>query len=236
MRVFVGVLDQSAAFFYVDVNAVLAALVGDLESDRVDAAAVAEREMARRLRAGIEMLVKPAPRRAVNAARFPFYLDDVFSMAGFVGSNAQLFRPQQHIAGRLQAQENRAGAVIVRLVVARGWPLRDMTDRTVSRKLELSDPHSRAFHFAVVQMCRLDVHAEIGFQDMLHARLVALLADVEITVGAGVALGKYVGTIKYKLLAVDGIHHQRRICHAEELHRLTPAVNQAMRGIERRRE
>ena len=48
VRVFVGIFDQGAAFFHVDINAVFAALVGDLEADRVNSAAVAEREMARR--------------------------------------------------------------------------------------------------------------------------------------------------------------------------------------------
>ena len=47
VRVFVGVFEQGAAFFDVDINAVFAALVGDLEADRMNSAAVAESEMAR---------------------------------------------------------------------------------------------------------------------------------------------------------------------------------------------
>src|SRR5882724_1901165 len=93
VRVFVGIFDQGAAFFHVDINAVLTALVGDLETARVKPAAVAQREMARRLGAGVEMLMKPAARRAIDAARFPFYLDDIFVVPGFVGPGAELLRP-----------------------------------------------------------------------------------------------------------------------------------------------
>jgi hypothetical protein len=103
MGVFVGVFNQRPAIFHVDINAVFAALVGDLESDRVDAAAVAEREMARGLRTGIEVLVEPSSRRTIDAAGFPFDLDDIFIVTGFVRSDAELLRPQQNVARGLQA-------------------------------------------------------------------------------------------------------------------------------------
>ena len=43
IRIFVGVLDQRAALLDVDVDAVFAAFVGDLEADGMDAAAIAQR-------------------------------------------------------------------------------------------------------------------------------------------------------------------------------------------------
>ena len=57
VRIFVGVFDQRAALFDVDVDAVFAAFVGDLETDRMNPAAVAQRQVARRLGAGAEVLV-----------------------------------------------------------------------------------------------------------------------------------------------------------------------------------
>ena len=72
VRIFVGIFDQCAAFLYVDIDAVLAALVSDLKSNWMNAASVAQRKMARSLRPGVEMLMKSSPRRAVHAARFPF--------------------------------------------------------------------------------------------------------------------------------------------------------------------
>ena len=104
VRIFIGILDQRAAFFYVDINAVLAALVGDLEADRVNSAAVAEREMARRFGAGIEMLMKPAARRTIDAAGFPFNFDDFVAAAGFVRLSAEFLRPEENVTRRLQAQ------------------------------------------------------------------------------------------------------------------------------------
>jgi hypothetical protein len=39
--------------------------------------------MARRLGAGVEVLMKPAAAGAVDAAGFPFDLDDIFGAPGF---------------------------------------------------------------------------------------------------------------------------------------------------------
>ena len=71
---------------------------------------------------------------------------------------------------------------------------------------------------------------------MLHARLIALLPDAKIIIGAGVAIGKHVRAIENIFLAVNGIHHQRRIRHGKKLHGLARAVDQPMPGVERRRE
>ena len=45
--IFVGVFDQRAALLDFDINSVFAAFVGDLKADRMDAAAVAQRQVAR---------------------------------------------------------------------------------------------------------------------------------------------------------------------------------------------
>src|ERR1051325_2494729 len=98
VRIFVGILDQRAAFFHVDVNAVLAALAGNLAADGIKLPAVPEREMARRLRTGVEMLMKPAPWRTVNAARLPLHFDDFITMAGFIGPRAEFLRPEKNVS------------------------------------------------------------------------------------------------------------------------------------------
>ena len=81
VRILVGVLYQCAAALDVDIDAVFAALIGDLKANRVNPAAVADREMARGLRTGIEMLVEPSTGRAVDAAFSPFYLHNPLATA-----------------------------------------------------------------------------------------------------------------------------------------------------------
>ncbi|HME62978.1 MAG TPA: hypothetical protein VKH62_17175 [Candidatus Binatia bacterium] len=70
----------------------------------------------------------------------------------------------------------------------------------------------------------------------LHTRLIALLADLEVAIGAGVAFGKHVRAIKNKFFTVNGIHDQRCIGNGEKFHRLARAVDETMPGIERRCE
>ena len=99
MRIFIGVFNQRAALFDVDVDAVFAAFVGDLETDGMDATAVTERQVTRGIGVGVEMLMEPAAAGAVDAAGFPFDLDHFIPMAVLEGVRARLFRPQQDIAG-----------------------------------------------------------------------------------------------------------------------------------------
>jgi len=68
---------------------------------------------------------------------------------------------------------------------------------------------------------------------MLHNRLVALLPDIEVTIGAGVAIGKHVRAIKNKFLAVNRIHDQRGIGNGEKLHSLARAVDETTPGVTR---
>ena len=59
-----------------------------LETERMNAAAIAHGEMARRLAACVEVLVKPVPARAVDTSLTPLDLDDFIFMALAVGVNA----------------------------------------------------------------------------------------------------------------------------------------------------
>src|SRR3989338_4113473 len=88
LRVFIFVVDQSAALFYVYVDPILAALGCNLEADRVEPAAEAQRQVARRLRAGIEVLMKPPAGRAVDAPLPPADLHHLIGLSAFIGSNA----------------------------------------------------------------------------------------------------------------------------------------------------
>src|ERR1044072_6429807 len=91
--IFIGILDQRAAFFQVDINAVLTALVGVLEANGMNPTAVAQREMARWRGASVEMLMKPTARRTINAPRLPLHFDDFIAMAGFIRPRAEFLRP-----------------------------------------------------------------------------------------------------------------------------------------------
>ncbi|TMA12085.1 MAG: hypothetical protein E6J89_05830 [Deltaproteobacteria bacterium] len=89
---------------------------------------------------------------------------------------------------------------------------------------------------APVQRRRLDIHDEIGFPDVLHARLVALLSDVKKPIGSRVAVRKKIGAVKDEILVVKHVHHQRRVRDRQEFDRLSAAVDQAMPSVERRSE
>src|SRR5688572_20812247 len=115
-------------------------------------------------------------------------------------------------------------------------PLGQMADQTISGQLKLSDAHACAFHFPLVDARRLNVRDEVGFPDMLHARLVALLPLIKKTVGARVTIGKIVRAVENEIFVMNNIHHHRSVGNSEKLYRRRPTVEQAMPSIERRRE
>src|SRR5262245_42587934 len=98
VRVLVGVFYQRAAAFDVDIDPVFAALVGNLKADGVNPAAIADREVARGLRTGVEMLMEPSSGRTIDASLFPFHLYNPFATATTERFNSQLLRPEQNVA------------------------------------------------------------------------------------------------------------------------------------------
>src|SRR5262249_17314963 len=236
LRIFVSVLYQRTASLHVDVNAVLAPFVGNLKADRMNPAAIADRQVTRALGPGIEVLMKPTPWRTIDASLLPLNLYYFLFTAVLVGLDSGLLGPQQNIPRRLQPQQNRSRAVIVSFVVPSRRPLRQMTDQSIAREFELGDAHPSAFDFPVVQSCRLNVHDKIGFPNVLHAGFVALLSDVEKPVGARVAIRKRVGTVEDEFLIMEDVHDQWGVGNSQKLYRLPPTVNQSMPGVERRRE
>src|SRR5262245_19844322 len=184
LRIFVSVLYQRTASLHVDVNAVLAPFVGNLKADGVNPAAIADCQVTRALGARIEVLMKPTPWRAIDASLFPLHIYHLLGTTALVRLDSRLFRPEQNIPGRLQAQKNRSCTVIVSFVVPSCRPLRQVADQAIARQLELGDAHSRTFYFPVVQSCRLNVHDKICFPNVLHAGLVALLTDIKKSVDA----------------------------------------------------
>src|SRR6185369_17841913 len=93
--------------------------------------------MACRLGAGVEMLVKPAVARTVDAAGFPFHLDDLIAATGLKRMRAEFFGPEKNIARRLQTEQNGARTVKVRLVVAHCGPGRKVADQAIAGDFEL---------------------------------------------------------------------------------------------------
>src|SRR5439155_695072 len=83
---------------HVDGDAIFTPLIGSLKADGVKPAAVADRQMTRRCRSGIKMLMKPAAGRAIDASLFPFNLYYLIAAATLIGPGAELFVPQQNIS------------------------------------------------------------------------------------------------------------------------------------------
>src|SRR5262245_44925999 len=152
----------------------------------MNAAAVTQCQVTRRFGAGVEMLVKPAAAGAVDAARFPFEFDYFFAVPRLEWMTAELFRPEQNVAGRLQAQQDCSGPVIVRLVITCRRPGRQVANQTIAGDFELSDADAGAFDFTLIDTGGLNVTDEVSLPNMLHARLIALETLAEVTIGSAV--------------------------------------------------
>src|SRR5262245_20198482 len=208
----------------------------DFEPEWMNPAAIAHRQVPRWLFAGIEMLVKPVTGWAIDARFAPVDVDYSIFMPVGVRVHAPLFVPQQNITDRLRADDDRARTMIVRLVIFAHRPLAEMTDQSVARHLELRQTQTGAFDFETFEHRRFDIGNKISLPDIDHAAHVALFTDFEIIVFAVVAIFKTVWTIENKILVSINIEGERRVSHGEKTHRFARAVEQAMRGIERRRK
>src|SRR5262249_18813530 len=111
-----------------------------------------------------------------------------------------------------------------------------MADQAVTGNLKLSDSDSRSFDVSLIQIRRLNVGDKIRFPNVLHARFVALLSDVEKILGSGIAVGKVIRAVKQEVLAVDYIHHKRRISPCKKFDRRAPAIDHPVPGVKRRGE
>src|SRR5687768_7788349 len=98
----------------------------------MNAAAVAHGEMARRLFAGVEVLMKPVAWRTVNTPLPPLDLDHFVLVTITVGMDAPLFVPKQDVTHRLRPDDNRARTMIVRLVILPDGPLAEVTDQSIA--------------------------------------------------------------------------------------------------------
>src|SRR5512144_221755 len=146
----------------------------------MDSAAVAHREMARRLFSGIEMLVKPVAGRAVNARLTPLDLDHFVLVSVRVRMNAPLLMPQQHVTDRLRADDYCAGPVIVCLVIFSHGPLTQMADQGIARHFKLRQTQTGAFYFQTLEHGGFDVGNEVSLPEIDQAAHIALLADFEV--------------------------------------------------------
>src|SRR6516165_5110399 len=136
--------------------------------------------MARRLAAGIEVLVIPATRRTINATFLPVHFDDLVFVAAFVGPGSKLFRPEQYIARRSKPQQSGARAMIVSLVITTDRPLGNVADQTITGGFELSQLHAFSLFISLIDNRRTDIRNEIGIPNVGHADAITLVAYLEI--------------------------------------------------------
>jgi len=84
LRIFLVVVDHRAAILQRCHDRVIVLFQARVKAGRINSAAHAQREMARRLAAGVEVLVIPAARRTINAAFLPVDYDDLVLVAALV--------------------------------------------------------------------------------------------------------------------------------------------------------
>src|SRR4029453_17730482 len=106
--IFVFVWNHPSALFDSPEHIVIGFLMGDFESEREKTAAITDRQMACRFLAGVEVLVKPIARRAIDAAFAPFNLNDFVFITIRVRMQAPLLVQEQNIADGLKSDDNRA--------------------------------------------------------------------------------------------------------------------------------
>src|SRR6266545_1365213 len=114
----------------------------------------------------IEVLMKPSARRAINTCLFPFQLHHFFSSSARVRLKAEILGPHDDVAVTLETQENRAGPMIMRFLIAGGGPVRHMRDHRISRHLELRELYSGAFLLVLVDLRGKNVGNEVGLQNV----------------------------------------------------------------------
>ena len=128
LGIFILVGNHPTAFFDASEYVVVGLLVRDLETQRMNSAPVTHRQVPCRLFAGIEMLMKPISRRTVDTCFAPFDLDDFLLAAIGVRVKSPLLVPEQNIAHRLRADDDRTRTVVVRLVILADRLLAQVTD------------------------------------------------------------------------------------------------------------
>src|SRR4030095_12764834 len=197
-RIFVFVWNHPAALFDSPEHVVIGFLMRDFESEREDTAAIADSQMACRFLAGIEVLVKPIARRAVDTAFAPFDLNDLVVMAVRVRMQAPLFLPEQHVPDGLQSNDNCARAMVVRLVIFAHRPLAEVADQRIPGHLKLAQTQPRPFYFEVLQKRIRDIGDKVRFPDIDQTTHVTFLSDVKIVFFTMESIGKAVGTIEDK--------------------------------------
>src|SRR5262245_50620845 len=128
LRIFIFVFDHRSTLARAGAHAFFVDGAPAAEEKIARLAAVAKRQLARLLLAGIEMLVEPAARRTQNAAFAPVDAHDLVGVAVMIGSQSSFLRPHQRVPLRAENQQNRAALMKMRFVVTAHRPLGDMPD------------------------------------------------------------------------------------------------------------
>src|SRR4051812_37645915 len=116
-RIFILVRNHPAALFNASEYVIVGFLMGYFETERKEAAAIANGQMPCGFRSHIKVLVKPISRRAIDAALAPFDFDDLILMPVRVRMDAPLFVPEKHVTNRLQTDDDRSGTVVMGFVI-----------------------------------------------------------------------------------------------------------------------
>src|SRR5579862_2457666 len=238
LRILIFVIDQRAPLTDGDHHAVLAPLRGNLELDWHPVAVVADGQLPGGLGPSIEVLMEPAARRAVDAARSPVELHNLILAPVLVRAYASFLGPDQDVSLRAKNEQHCARAMVVRLVIAVRRPIGHVADERVARHLELRDLDARALHFLGVHHGPLDVGDEVRLPQVGAARLghKALVAHLEVAVLAGKAIAELEVGIEDELGIVEDVHHQWGIGYRHQPDRLIGAINEAVPAVERRGE
>src|SRR4030095_8899612 len=88
-------------------------------------------DMARGLRSGVEVLMKPAVGRAIDRPFLPVKLDHRVAAAVLERRRAEILRPEEDIAFRFQSQKHGARPVVMGFVINAHGPLGDMPGENV---------------------------------------------------------------------------------------------------------
>src|SRR6266542_774934 len=217
LRVLVLVLDLVAALRHVLVHALVVEILGDLPL----VPAPADREVARRVVARVEVLVPPEARRHEERARLPVDLAHL----------ARAVRPHERVALAAEHDHVVAGAVAMSLLVRADGEFGDVRDHRVVGELE---PDVLAPGTALVPVAELE-SADVGDEVRLpDAARVERSAPVEVAGARIVAVPEHVGRPEDELGVLQEFHHDRHRRHREEARgERSGAVVQPVRRVER---
>src|SRR6266403_1838115 len=206
------------------------------DSQRKLLTAAAQRQLQRRFRTRIEMLVKPVRWRAEHATRGPVDFDDPIALSALVGSHSPFVGPHERVAFRTKDNEDRPATMIVRFVIAPHRPFGQMADQGIIGNLELRNVNARPLLFLRVDSGFARVGNEICLPDPLPvvSRKITMIANLEVIAFSVIAIAEYKIAIENKLFVVKMVQHHRRRRDRNKNSRIFGVIDETMRAVQRR--